>query len=266
MAVKKTVDSTQLDSDLTTVANAIRTKSGGSSQLAFPSGFVSEIGNIPSGGEDTLEKSILGQLTDYTNENITTLPQYAFYYNSTAPTNLRLPNCTSVGLSAFRYCVVLESFFAPLAGVGSGAFYGCRNLPICVISGTTVNPATNGDVFMKYGSDMAIHTIDFSLKKNGFCKRMFYQCVNLKTLILREAAIFPVGDINAFYQTPFDSGGSGGTIYIPKALYDHLGDGTANDYKAATNWSTIDGYGTITWAKIEGSIYENAYADGTPIT
>lgn len=36
--------------DLTRVANAIRAKSGGSSQLAFPSGFVSEIGNIPSGG------------------------------------------------------------------------------------------------------------------------------------------------------------------------------------------------------------------------
>lgn len=36
--------------DLTSVANAIRAKSGGSSQLAFPAGFVSEIGNIPSGG------------------------------------------------------------------------------------------------------------------------------------------------------------------------------------------------------------------------
>lgn len=50
MAVDKLVDSTQLDSDLTSVANAIRAKSGGSGQLAFPSGFVSEIGNIPSGG------------------------------------------------------------------------------------------------------------------------------------------------------------------------------------------------------------------------
>lgn len=36
--------------DLTSVANAIRAKSGGSSQLTFPAGFVSEIGNIPSGG------------------------------------------------------------------------------------------------------------------------------------------------------------------------------------------------------------------------
>lgn len=50
MALDKLVDSAQLDSDLTSVANAIRAKSGGSGQLAFPSGFVSEIGIIPSGG------------------------------------------------------------------------------------------------------------------------------------------------------------------------------------------------------------------------
>lgn len=50
MSVDKLVDSTQLNTDLTSVANAIRAKSGGSSQLAFPSGFVSAIADIPSGG------------------------------------------------------------------------------------------------------------------------------------------------------------------------------------------------------------------------
>jgi hypothetical protein len=35
---------------LTSVADAIRAKSGGSAGLAFPSGFISEIGNIPTGG------------------------------------------------------------------------------------------------------------------------------------------------------------------------------------------------------------------------
>lgn len=50
MAVDKLVDSTQLDSDLTSVANAIRTKGGTSGQLAFPAGFVGAIEAIPSGG------------------------------------------------------------------------------------------------------------------------------------------------------------------------------------------------------------------------
>lgn len=50
MAVDKLVDSTQLDADLTSVANAIRTKGGTSASLAFPTDFVSAIAAIPSGG------------------------------------------------------------------------------------------------------------------------------------------------------------------------------------------------------------------------
>ena len=50
MSVDKLVDSTQLDADLTSVANAIRTKGGTSASLAFPSGFVTAIGNISGGG------------------------------------------------------------------------------------------------------------------------------------------------------------------------------------------------------------------------
>lgn len=50
MSVDKLVDSSQLDSDLTTIANAIRTKGGTSDALGFPSGFVSAIENIPTGG------------------------------------------------------------------------------------------------------------------------------------------------------------------------------------------------------------------------
>ena len=50
MALDKLVDSTQLDADLTSVANAIRTKGGTSASLAFPADFVSAIAAIPSGG------------------------------------------------------------------------------------------------------------------------------------------------------------------------------------------------------------------------
>lgn len=49
MALDKLVDSGQLNSDLTSVANAIRAKTGGSSQLVFPAEFVSEIGSITTG-------------------------------------------------------------------------------------------------------------------------------------------------------------------------------------------------------------------------
>ena len=56
MSVDKLVDSTQLDADLTSVANAIRTKGGTSASLAFPADFVSAIAAIPSGGGGGITK------------------------------------------------------------------------------------------------------------------------------------------------------------------------------------------------------------------
>lgn len=50
MAYDKAVDSAQLDADLTAVADAIRTKGGTDAQLAFPSGFVSAVQAIETGG------------------------------------------------------------------------------------------------------------------------------------------------------------------------------------------------------------------------
>ena len=54
MSVDKLVDSTQLNTDLTSVANAIRTKGGTSAQLAFPSDFVQAIADIPTGGGSSI--------------------------------------------------------------------------------------------------------------------------------------------------------------------------------------------------------------------
>lgn len=44
----KAVDATQLDGDLTSVANAIRQKGGTSAALSFPAGFVSAVQAIPT--------------------------------------------------------------------------------------------------------------------------------------------------------------------------------------------------------------------------
>lgn len=50
MAVDKLVDSSQLDSNLTAVANAIRNKTGQSGRLSFPTGMVNAIASIQTGG------------------------------------------------------------------------------------------------------------------------------------------------------------------------------------------------------------------------
>lgn len=229
----------------------------------------------PSGGGDTLDDYVNGTCSDdYVNDDITYLADYLFFrypgvaYGITygGLKRFRLKNVTRIGVQAFYLMSQLQTIFAPLAAISSSCFYGAKNLKTAVVSGFAGTITTNGQCFMKYASPHLLKTVDFVYKKNGICGQMFRNADLFDTLILREPAIFPLGNVNAFDGTPFASGGSGGTIYVPKALYDHLGDGSALDYKAATNWSTVNGYGTITWAQIEGSQYETAYADGTPIT
>lgn len=63
MAIDKLVDSTQLDADLTSIADAIRTKGGTSAQLAFPADFVSAIEAISGGGASGLALLASGTYT-----------------------------------------------------------------------------------------------------------------------------------------------------------------------------------------------------------
>lgn len=74
MAVDKLVDSAQLDADLTSVANAIRTKGGTSSQMAFPAGFVSAVQAIPTGitpsGTKTITDNGTYDVTQYASAEV----------------------------------------------------------------------------------------------------------------------------------------------------------------------------------------------------
>ena len=285
MAIDKAVDSSQLNSDLTSVANAIRAKSGGSSQLAFPSGFVSEIQAIPSGGGGWTTDGIINgtEPSGALVSNATRLRSNLFTGN-TGITSVSLPMCNGGGGAVFQNCPNIvsvsmpsettfysrnnffencskcTSFYLPLATIiGSYQFKGCAVLPYIVLPSVTqiYNEALMNCAAL-VGADFGPSLV---FERTG----IFKNDANLKTIILRKTSVVQLKVLDAFNGTPFANGGSGGTIYIPKSLYDHLGDGTSSDYQAATNWSTLHGYGTITWAKIEGSIYETKYVDGSDI-
>lgn len=52
MAYDKVVDSTQVEANLTAIADAIRAKGGTTDELEFPNEFVSAISAISAGGTD----------------------------------------------------------------------------------------------------------------------------------------------------------------------------------------------------------------------
>ena len=259
MAVDKLVDSSQLDADLTSVANAIRTKGGTSASLAFPADFVSAIGAIPTGGGGGSLDDFLNATLTPIQSGITTVRRYAFGQYWNAEYTVVLPNVTTLDNYAFANTQLKTQIFPLVTSVGSYAFQSCSKIQYMVLPLAASIPQ-NG-----FTSCSLLEGVDFGAAAS-IGSNCFRGCSALNKVVLRKSdAICSLGGSDSFANTPFKSGGTGGTVYIPKALYEHLGDGTSLDYKAASNWATYDGYGTITWAKIEGSIYETKYVDGTTI-
>ena len=252
---------------------------------------VSENGTYePDGFDGYSEVSVDVPSADYTIEDLAeglqpsgavdlgdaeTVGQYALSYRL-ALTSVTGSNVTNVQASGFAFSG-LESVILPfVTAVGQYAFQGCRSLK------TVHLPRTNLTHFV-FLDTSAVEFL-FLPSATGIGMGSFQRCTNLQTVILpairslNTGNVF-VGDANLktivlgyenvvdcnasmFGQTPFASGGSGGDIYIPKALYDHLGDGSNLDYLHNTRWNTFNSYGTITWHPIEGSEYETYMPGG----
>lgn len=279
MALDALVDSTQLDTDLTSVANAIRTKGGTSAQLAFPTGFVDAIEDIETGGGGDYVAADWLDVTKPVGEIVSDVSGdlgFFTFYNRKGITKLEIPNVTKIAPNFCQFCTALKEVIAPnLVNVGNWAFAsttGLTNpvyLPKAILSQSMFNGSrvpivvfyrianSNSSTFQ---SDTALVAVD---QNSGYAwngAQVFSGCTALKTVILRANSVVALGNVNSFTNTPFASGKSGGTLYVPSAQI-------AN-YQAATNWSTILGYGSGAQNQIlpiEGSIYETQYADGTPI-
>lgn len=204
-------------------------------------------------GGDTLGEALTGRLLTYSNDAATSFDLFE------GTEVLHLPNVGNMYGQLFSS--TLKTLFVPKSTLyTAGIFSGCTNLETAVFGKTTSNQGPFSGC-----SKLAIVDILGNTFATAYC---FRNCALLKTLILRSNDIVTTAESaanGAFVGTPFTQNGTGGTIYIPQTLYEHLGDGTSLDYKANSRWAAIDGRCPVEWKQIEGSIYETKYADGTPI-
>ena len=139
--------------------------------------------------------------------------------------DLTLPNdLTSIGDYAFSYYKSLTSITLPndLTSIGENAFFYCTSLTsITIPSGVT-----------------------------SIGKSAFYNCYSLMTLVLRSDVVCAINNINVLSSTPIRGySGKTGKVYVPSALIEN--------YKTATNWSTIYNEGHMEFVAIEGSEYDD---------
>ena len=145
-----------------------------------------------------------------------------------ALTTFDFPNATSIEQNAFAQCVGLTSVHSPkVSALTQTCYSGCTNITTIVMPrcGNIQYNSTHNTAL----SALDIGSSDVTPSPNGIQAGAFGTVNNFNVLILRHSAIMPLGNISAFANTPFANGGTGGTIYIPKSLYDHLGDGTSDD-------------------------------------
>lgn len=145
---------------------------------------------------------------------------------------------------SFKGCTRLVTVDAPtITGFSSAQqFIGDTALVNVNLPNTTT---LGNNVFQNCTS---LEILDFPKLTRLNYTRCLYGCSNLKTLILRySGGVVPVGN-DVFTNTPFASGGTGGTVYVPQALI--------SSYQTASNWSTLYSAGTCNFVAIEGSEYE----------
>ena len=192
-----------------------------------------------------------------------------------------IPTATTIKTSAFNGCAGITSIEAPeVTTIGDSAIYGngtltSIKLPKLVTSGNyglARNNSANLSAIVlpkmtttgTYLVERVYAALDFtdlaSLPNNSL--RSWYGNV----LILRKSDdVCALGNTGAFNSSPFASGGTGGTLYVPQSLI--------SSYQSASNWSTILGYAnnqiksiesthTDPTAPIDLTLY---YADGTLI-
>lgn len=181
----------------------------------------------------------------------------------TGITKVNAPNATKLYSTAFTGYTNLTDVSLPLAngdGYATALFRDCAKLKSVVMP--SWNSRFHNEIFNRCSLLESVDLLGMNLAGTS----VFANCPNFHILVLRGNTVSTLGGTNRFDGSPFASGGTGGTLYVPNSLI--------SSYQSASNWSTILGYSTNSIKSIESTHTDpNApidltlyYADGTPIS
>lgn len=259
MSLDKLVDSVQLDASLTSVAAAIRAKGGTSGQLQFPQGFVDAVEAIETGSGPTVDDLVAGT---WPSGDITITATLGRTHTFFGVSGIRKVKMTYSGRTGNADSFFSKSGITEFVGLDLLGLYGNGWFSQCIsLAKITIPKATYYEYLMCHDcANLLVVDIGGGSISRG---NIFDGCKKLQTIIIRGTTVCSLGNVSNLSKTPFyPNGGIGvtgtGTLYVPASLVE--------SYKTATNWSTLFDAGTMDVQPIEGSIYETAYADGTPIS
>lgn len=158
-------------------------------------------------GDDAVIDSIIDRtITEFKDDKLTSVGQYAFYM-CTALETVDLPGVVTLNPYAFAQCANLVSARLPsLDGV---------------ITKNNINWFSNCT---------KLELVDLGCITEVGNNQVLYLCTNLKALILRLTSQVCTASSDCLVYTSNGIKAGKGYIYVPRALVE--------DYKVATNWST----------------------------
>ena len=126
MAYDKVIDSSGLEANLTSVANAIRSKGGTSVDLAFPDGFVSAISAIKTGGNIVVRTITFASALNNTEKTLLTADPFTKeHYSCTGFSAVLVPvDAESITNSTNAYVPFVYSGNRAAIKTGSSSWYG----------------------------------------------------------------------------------------------------------------------------------------------
>lgn len=212
------------DTELSSIADAIRNKKQISYSLSYPADYIDELQTF---NNDTEKIFLEGTYSYVYDSSCTNLRNWAFACNNSI-TSVDFPNCSTIGSSAFDNCYYLSSISFPNAtNIGSYAFrtnsvgFSSASFPECLSVGAMAFAycyqlseiylpkctSLNSSVFYSCGSLKRLYLPEISTGLNTYTnlisytpKEMDYLCLGITSVVYSSSLIGNLSSMGHYFS------------------------------------------------------------------